>query len=266
MIRAIIRDAVGRNPYLDGLFRRHVWSRVHFPEAELKLLNALPTGCIDVAIDVGAALGSYAWVLGRKARSVISYEPGEVHGNCTAIATRGTNIALVRAAVGKRRGELDMFTQSDDVEGYHTATLSADNPVAQAPGVRVRKVPVVALDEDIPPRIAVGAHVDVIKIDVEGFENEVIAGAAVLIDRYHPIVIAEIEARHNPDYAVAFSQLRAAGYHAHYWQDGRFHMLYNNDIEPLQQVEDLAVRLEGRHGCYINNFVFQHPDSRIKLA
>lgn len=266
MIREAVRDALGRSPRLDGLFRRHVWSRIHFPEAELKLLEALPNGCIDTAIDVGAALGSYAWVLGRKARSVISYEPGVVHGNYMTVAAAGTNVTVVRAAVGEKRGELDMFTQSDDVEGHHTATLSADNPVAHAPGVQVRKVPVIALDDDVPPRLRAGAHVDVLKIDVEGFENAVLAGATAIINRHHPIVIAEIEARHNPDYGVAFAQLRAAGYDVRYWSDGRYHMLDGERIEPLQRLEDLAVRLEGRHGGYINNFVFQHPDSRIKLA
>jgi FkbM family methyltransferase len=266
MIRTKIRDALGQNPRLDGMFRRHVWSRIHFPEAELKLLEALPSGSIDTAIDVGAAMGSYAWVLGRKARSVISYEPGVVHGNYMTIAAAGTNVTVVRAAVGEKRGELDMFTQSDDVEGHHTATLSADNPVAHVPGVQVRKVPVVALDEDVPPRLREGAHVDVLKVDVEGFENAVLAGAAGIIARYHPIVIAEIEARHNPDYGVGFAQLRAAGYHVRYWRDGRYHVLDEDRIEPLQRLEDLAVRLEGRHGDYINNFVFQHPVSRIKLA
>jgi FkbM family methyltransferase len=266
MIRSMIRDTLGQNPRLDGLFRRHIWSRIHFPEAELRLLDALPAGTIDTAIDVGAALGSYAWVLGRKARSVISYEPGEVHGRYMAIATAGTNVTLVQAAVGEHEGELDMFTQSDDVEGHHTATLSADNPVAQAPGVLIRKVPVVTLDQDIPPRLAAGAHVDILKIDVEGFENAVLAGASALINRHHPIIIAEIEARHNPDYAAAFAQLRAAGYDVRYWHDGRYHMLDEAHIEPLQRLEDLAVRLEGRHGGYINNFVFQHPASRIKLA
>jgi FkbM family methyltransferase len=266
MIRTMVRDTLGKNPRLDGLFRRHIWSRIHFPEAELKLLDALPAGAIDTAIDVGAALGSYAWVLGRKARSVISYEPGEVHGHYMAIATTATNVTLVRAAVGEREGELDMFTQSDDVEGHHTATLSADNPVARAAGVRIRKVPVVALDHDIPPRLAAGAHVDVLKIDVEGFENAVLAGATALIARYHPIVIAEIEARHNPDYAAAFAQLRAAGYTVRFWRDGRYHVLADDHIEPLQRLEDLTLRLEGQHGNYINNFVFQHPASRIKLA
>ena len=266
MIRTALRDALGRNPRLDGLFRRHLWSRIHFPEAELRLLDALPAGSVDTAIDVGAALGSYAWVLGRKATRVISYEPGETHGAWMAIAAAGSNVTVVRAAVGAAAGELDMFTESEDVDGRHTATLSTGNPVAQAPGVSVRKVPVVTLDGDLADRLPPAARVDIVKIDVEGFENAVLAGAAGVIARHRPLVIAEIEARHNTDYGDAFAQLRAAGYGVRFWRDGAYHSLDNDRLEPLQRLEDLAVRLEGRHGNYINNFVFQHPDSRIKLA
>lgn len=266
MIRTALRDALGANPRLDGLFRRHLWSRIHFPEAELRLLDALPAGSVDTAIDVGAALGSYAWVLGRKAARVISYEPGETHGHYMTVAAAGSNVAVVRAAVGAEPGELDMFTESDDVDGRHTATLSTGNPVARAAGVRVRKVPVVTLDGDVPARLSPGARVDILKIDVEGFENAVLAGAVALIAQHRPVIIAEIEARHNADYGAAFAQLRSAGYGVRFWRDGAYHSLDDDRIEPLQRLEDLAVRLEGRHGNYINNFVFQHPDSRIKLA
>ena len=266
MIRAAVRGALGANPRLDGLFRRHLWSRIHFPEAELRLLDALPGGSIDTAIDVGAALGSYAWVLGRKARRVISYEPGETHGHYMTVAAAGSNVTVVRAAVGAEPGELDMFTESEDVDGRHTATLSTGNPVARAPGVSIRKVPVVTLDHDVPAHLAPGARVDILKIDVEGFENAVLAGAARLIAEHSPVIIAEIEARHNADYGVAFAQLRAAGYGVRFWREGAYHSLDDYRIESLQRFEDLALRLEVRHGNYINNFVFQHPDSRIKLA
>ena len=266
MIRTALRDAFGANPRFDGLFRRHLWSRIHFPEAELRLLDALPANSLDVAIDVGAALGSYAWVLGRKANHVISYEPGETHGAYMTVAAAGSNVTVVRAAVGEVAGALDMFTESDDVDGRHTATLSTGNPVARAAGVSIRKVPVVTLDADVPPRITAGAHVDVLKIDVEGFENAVLAGAAALIGQHRPIIIAEIEARHNAEYGAAFAQLRSAGYGVRFWRDGGYHGLDDDRIEPLQRLEDLAMRLEGRHGGYINNFVFQHPESRIKLA
>jgi hypothetical protein len=57
-------------PLLDGLFRRFIWSRIHFPEIEMRLLHEIQPGLIDVAVDVGAALGSYSWILNRISKQV----------------------------------------------------------------------------------------------------------------------------------------------------------------------------------------------------
>jgi FkbM family methyltransferase len=269
MMRLFFRDLLAANPRLDSGFRRHIWSRMHFPEAELKALDALPAGAIEGAVDVGAALGGYAWVMGRKARRILCYEPGEVHGDYLAIATRGTNATLVRAAVGDEAGELEMFTPGDDTDARHQATLSRANPVVAAAGTTVRRVPVVTLDEDVPARLG-DLRVDVLKIDVEGFENAVLAGARQLIATHHPLIIAEIEARHNPDHGLAFAQLRAAGYEVFFWREGRYQALVGADIAALQTAEDLAERLRPGHdpaaNRYINNFIFQHPASRIKFT
>ncbi len=270
MIRVMVRELLGRNPALDAMFRRHVWSRIHFPEAELKALDALPAGAIDCAIDVGAALGGYAWVLGRKARQVLCYEPGQVHGDYLESAIKGGAISLVRAAVGSQPGELDMFTPGSDTDARHMATLSPDNPVIATPGTSVTRVPVVTLDADVPARIGTDARVDVLKVDVEGFENAVFEGARETLGRHRPLVIAEIEARHNPRHGEVFGLLEGLGYRTHFWRDGRYHQLTDHDIAALQTAEDLAERLRPGHdparNRYINNFVFQHSETRIKLA
>jgi FkbM family methyltransferase len=270
MIRTRARALLERNPALDALFRRHVWSRIHCPEAELKAIDALPSGAIDCAIDVGAALGGYAWVLGRKARQVICYEPGQVHGDYLERAVGRGPITLVRAAVGSEPGDLDMYTPGADTDARHMATLSRDNPVIATPGTSVRRVPVVTLDADVPARIGKDARVDLLKVDVEGFENAVFAGGAALIARHLPLVIAEIESRHNPAWCAAFDQLGALGYRAHFWRDGAYHQFDGGDIAGLQLAKDLAERLRPGHdpaaNRYINNFVFQHPDTRIRFA
>jgi FkbM family methyltransferase len=270
MIRAAVRDLLAKNPGVDGFFRRHLWSRMHFPEAELRALHALPAGAIDVAVDVGAAMGGYAWVMGRKARRVLAYEPGRVHADYLAVAARGTNATVVRAACGSAAAELELFTPGDDNDARHMATLSRANPVTAVAGAHVERVPVVALDTDVPARVGEGARIDVLKIDVEGFENEVLAGARGLIARHKPLLIAEIEARHNPDHGAAFAMLRDLGYSVYFWRDGCYQPFDGDDIAALQTPEDLAVRLSPGHdpaqNRYINNFVFQHPQSRIKFA
>ena len=268
MMRRIVRQSLNRHPRMDGVFRRVIWSRVHFPEVELRVIAALRNGSFDCAVDVGAALGSYAFVLMRKARHVVAYEPGSANGDYLAVATRGTNISLVRAAVGAEPGELDLFTGPRSEDAF-TATLSRANPIVQTAGVVGRRVPVISLDDDLARRVSRDARIDLVKIDVEGFENAVIAGAAATIERHKPVIVCEIEARHNAQYSMAFDTLRTAGYRVYFRRRGAWIVLSDNAIERMQRADDFDLRTKvggsDRDNFYINNFIFQHPASRVSI-
>jgi len=49
---------VGTVPSADAAFRRRIWSHVHFPEEETRVLDRLSGRSFGVAIDVGAVLGA----------------------------------------------------------------------------------------------------------------------------------------------------------------------------------------------------------------
>ena len=268
-MRHLVKKSLQEHPRADGLFRRHIWSRIHFPEAELRLLSSLPTNSFDCVVDVGCALGSYSWVLSRKSRHVIAYEPGQTNGDYLQVATWDSNITLVRGAAGAEEGELELFTSAEDGAVF-TATLSRQNPVAQSVGVARRMVPVYSLDADLPRHIDRTTHIDLIKIDVEGFENAVIAGAMGTITSHHPIIICEIEARHNAEHGCVFDTMRGAGYEVFFWRQGQWCELPTNDIGALQDPLDFDMRIKAGKGArqnfYINNFVFEHPESRIKIV
>ena len=51
-------------------------------------------------------------------------------------------------------------------------------------------------------------QIDFIKIDVEGFELNVIKGFKNLINKYKPILLIEIEKRHNSDFKKIFNILK----------------------------------------------------------
>jgi FkbM family methyltransferase len=255
---------------VDGLFRRFVWSRVHFPEVEMRFLNSLERQSIDVAVDVGAALGSYAWILNRKARLVFAFEPGEHHGRNLERTVFGTRIRVVRAAVGSVCGRFAMYTPGSDANALHTATLSTSNPVVGLSDTRVRDVEQTTLDAFLAQRIDPGRSVDVLKIDVEGYELEVLKGAQALLARHHPLVFCEIEQRHNPGYPETFKLLRTAGYRSYVFQEGSFTAFDGEAIGDFQSAAALKARLDGSYdpikNLYINNFVFQHPQSRLKVV
>jgi FkbM family methyltransferase len=268
--KSLVRNQIAKAPLLDGVFRRFIWSRMHFPEMEMRFIESLPPGSMDVAIDVGAALGSYAWLLDRKARQVYSFEPGRAHHDYLNRLLWGTNISLTRAAVGSRCGTVEFFTPGTDTNALHSATLSASNPVVQTAGTRVEKVEQVSLDEFFRDRLEAGRRIDFLKVDVEGYELEVFRGAVGLIEAHRPMIVCEIEARHNSEYAKVFQLLRGAGYRCFVYRRGQLEAFDDETIESVQQERDLAIRLGpdyvSAQNSYINNFVFQHPGSRIKVT
>lgn len=269
-VRSQFREALARAPIIDGLFRRFVWSRIHFPEVEMRFINALPAYSIDVAIDVGAAMGNYSWILNEKARKVYAFEPGEYHADYLAPLMFGTRIELIRAAVGSSAGKVNMFTPGNDKEARHSATLSASNPVTASNSTAVRVVEQVSLDSYFADRLGADQTVDLIKIDVEGYELEVFVGGKGLIATHRPLVFCEIEARHNALYGKVFDLMRGLGYQAYFFRDGEFEKHDADTLEQMQMQEDLAVRLSGtadpQKNRYINNFIFQHPQSRLKVV
>ena len=268
-IRVAGRRLLEKLPFLDALFRRFIWSRIHFPEAEMRLMNSLPRHSVDVAVDVGAAMGGYCWILGRISNEVWAFEPGPEHYSYLRRMLFLTNINLVRAAVGFESCERALYTPGDDVAARHSATLSVGNPIVQSAHTRVARVDQVSLDAYLGEALGAGRSVDVIKIDVEGYELEVIRGAMRILSQHYPLLICEIEVRHNANYGEVFSALRSVGYSCFFCRGGHYHELLGNDISPLQSEADLSVRLSPTYNParneYINNFVFQHPRSRVKV-
>jgi FkbM family methyltransferase len=265
-VKAVLESA----PVFEVYFRRLVWSRIHFPEAEMEYLSRLAPHSFDVAVDVGAALGGYAWILNRISNRVIAFEPGEVHADFFQAGLRGTNIELERKAVGSKNGTVSMYTPGDDTNARHSATLSKENPVVQASEAHVNQVPLVSLDAILETKMAATERLDFLKVDVEGYELAVFEGAIGRIAKDFPLVLCEIEARHNLRYKDVFGLLRSLGYQSYILVNGSFTLFENDDISGLQSDIDLAYRLstDYRPGTskYINNFIFSHPNSKIRIA
>jgi FkbM family methyltransferase len=257
-IRSLGGRLLKKFPRADGLFRRAVWSKLDFPEAEMKVVNSLPNDSMDIAIDVGAARGAYSWILNRKSRQVFAFEPGDQHSRYLESVIRGSKIKLIKAAVGGSCGAAHMYTPGSSSDSPYLATLSETNPVVGQADTRIRVVQQVTLDSFFLDTLDAGRTIDFIKIDVEGHELEVFKGAGGLITRHHPLILCEIEQRHNPDCGKVFQLLRSYGY--------KSHILQGQDLVEFEGTAVDRLQTETPGNRYINNFVFQHARSRIKLA
>ena len=139
---------------------------------ELDFLRAhTPVG--GVFVDVGANVGTYAMVLARHVGSggkVIAIEPHPVTHARLAFnrnASNFTQVTLVAAAAGPSDGELMIETDGDNLGASHIATgATPAGDAIKVPSLRLLRI---LGDAGV-------AHVDSLKIDVEGYEDRVLIG------------------------------------------------------------------------------------------
>jgi FkbM family methyltransferase len=138
---------------------------------ELDFLRAhTPVG--GVFVDVGANVGTYAMVLARHVGpngKVIAVEPHPVTHARLAFNSAASNyrqVILVAAAAGASDGELMIETDGDNLGASHIATGEFSANAIKVPSLRLQRI----LED------AAVAHVDALKIDVEGYEDRVLTG------------------------------------------------------------------------------------------
>lgn len=129
------------------------------------------------AIDIGAHVGLWARGLTEKFESVACFEP------CTEfadlLAKNAPKVSVIhRCALGEKEGSVKMDIDPDNTGATHVARGEAGT------------TPVLTLDSFELN------DVDFVKIDVEGYEYEVVKGGYETFKRNSPIVIIEQKARY----------------------------------------------------------------------
>ncbi len=135
----------------------------------------------SVFVDVGANIGYYS----RLARSLVG-NSGEVHAfeplpcalnllKLNACGWSGNNqVKVYPFAVGDIEGEVDFFEQPNG----DTSSLASDSLAKRI------SVQIVTLDS----QLASLNRLDLLKIDVEGYELEVLLGGINLIKKHQPVI------------------------------------------------------------------------------
>jgi FkbM family methyltransferase len=192
-------------------------------EAEVELFQRLlnPRSCV---VEVGANIGMHSVPLCRMAAqgSVYCYEPQRVISQILAgnIALNNLTNARVRScAVGDVARVVQIQSGAyDNPWNYGAFSLEAGFDTEQIfPGeTSSESVDVVTLDEEDEKFSFRG--VDLLKIDAEGFETKVLAGACALICRHRPYIFVETN---RPDqFEELHATIRNLGYQS-YWHLSR---------------------------------------------
>ena len=170
-----LRDWIGQYVFVTGSYE----------EPTVNLLPAL-VGPGDLVVDVGANIGFYtlrlAQLVGPRG-TVVSFEPMP-HALSRLKAHLGVNgmnhVTVVEAAASDGEGVAELFLGPPE----HTSIASI-NPRDGAASVRVRC-------QTLDSGIGSVNRVALLKIDAEGVEGRVLAGANRLLSECSPAIVAEV--------------------------------------------------------------------------
>ena len=179
----------GIETVLEGAADDPYFQNIEAHAAALDSLTALVANQVprtSTVLDVGANIGLSTILLARAAQRVMAFEPSPANLGFLRrnLASNGiTNVEIVAAAVSDQRRTLR----------FHVAQFGAGSHVVagghvQGGSIPAIDVPAITLDDTAPP------DVGFIKIDTEGHEPDVLAGARALLARDRPLIYTEINA------------------------------------------------------------------------
>lgn len=148
------------------------------------ILENLAAG--GTALDVGANQGLYTEVMLRKGERVVAFEPNPTVAAMLRGNLQTDKLFVVQMAVSDREGEIEFYLDERPKMGGCASSVY----LLKGLEAHTKKNPVSCTTLDI----FCGQHSlipNLIKIDVEGHEPHVIAGAKTIIEKYRPAIIFE---------------------------------------------------------------------------
>jgi len=127
------------------------------------------------AIDVGGHCGFWSFYLGGNFKKVYAFEPVEIFRECFKKNIPHGNVELLPVALGNENSFVSM-----NIEFENTGKTHVSNKLDDLNKVELKKLD----DYEL-------TNVDFIKIDVEGYENQVVLGAKETLLKNKPIIIIE---------------------------------------------------------------------------
>ena len=190
----------------------------------------------DIVFDVGTNIGTIANWLANRTKHVHGFEPHPANIEMTRdqVHLRKTkNITLSQLALGSEPGTLQLHVKS--FHGHHSLGDTDASPTVEKIDVEVDTVDRYCSTHSVE-------RIDFLKIDVEGFEDEVLKGATSML-KNHKIGFVLFELRHSILDSVGkqskdiFTPLIENGYTI-FTLDGR--TLAADELENLSDADYLA--------------------------
>jgi FkbM family methyltransferase len=241
----------GRETLTRALIRRGLWEKL-----ETQVFTELLTPGAMV-VDAGANFGHYALtaanIVGPRGL-VFAFEP---HAATFALLNRNAalqpypNLLALQAGLGAEQGELPIFADDGNPGGHSFLDWNRREGTGGSETVPVHRL------DDILEQQAPGRPLSLLKIDVQGFEMDVLNGAEKTISRDKPSVLCEVTpgvlARTAGGHRILLTFFEGRGYKATI-------LLPDEDrLEPMEFF-DLALLLDKTEKEYLDVLFTPLPD------
>lgn len=225
--------------------------KIDIPEIDF-IINHLKQG--DIAVDIGCHKGGYLYWLQKSIGTtgkVYAFEPQD---KLYQYLNRAIQVMNYLNVTLENKG---LSTQVGVVNFYIPPTKSGTSPGAKIDLLEENKgnkrsIKVTSLDEYFLDRQIIP---NLIKIDVEGHEEQVILGGLKLLKQHRPKLLIECENRHlkNKNIFEVFDHLLKIDYKGYYFSGKTRQPIEHFQLDVHQKAgEGRFWEAEG----YINNFVF----------
>ncbi|MBD3760751.1 FkbM family methyltransferase [Rhizorhabdus sp.] len=171
------RSFIDRQMYLYGHYER--------PMIDL-FLSKIPIDRHGIILDVGANVGTHAIRFARVFDRVFSFEPNaalwdQFQRNMNI--NGADNVTLCRFGLGVEAGRHDFYVTEKENAGL--GTFSSVNQY----DLPLKKIGVFSIENgDVWAHSQGLDRIDAVKIDVQGFEHEVLSGLRGMLDRFRPVI------------------------------------------------------------------------------
>ena len=169
----------------DGVALRYFWNG-HYEKFTLSIWSRLASQSKNLVVDIGAHTGVYslaAQAVGSK--TAVSFEPHCINFARLLLNLRGNDFETVNTFMlgcgeANSTDHLAVRTRLD--------YLSTGGKVGAQDGCINLPISIISLDNFIDIK---NHAIDLLKIDVEGYEEKVLAGARLLIQAHKPVIFFE---------------------------------------------------------------------------
>ena len=204
-----------------------------------------------LSIDIGANVGKYTIFLMNLSKTVICFEANPLVCDYLNNLFRGKNVKIINFGLGSKREKLYLKVPYAGSQMLHgLASFKNDFKNVSWKEKMVTNIKSIAV-EIRPLDEFKFENIGFIKIDVEGFEEEVLLGAEKTIAKNKPNILIELEERHHVNIYKVFEKLISMGYKGYFCYHKDLIDISNFDINKFQ-----VKKAPDKSKDYVNNFYF----------